>query len=237
MNRQQDIDLERNPVPGFGSTGPHDRQHHGQGGRGAQGGAQHAHIKPSLFSPIELRDLLKAWGASSLAYAFAMVGLSANLIIALPIALFTAGIGIILHELAHKFVAKRYGYHAEFRSNDQMLLMSILISFLGVVFLAPGAVFFSAHYIDARRNGIISLSGPLTNILLAILCVPLILTGLPIISLLGQIGMQINAWLAMFNLIPFMGIDGEKVLAWNRYVWALAGLLAVSLVFASNYFF
>jgi Zn-dependent protease len=81
------------------------------------------------------------------------------------------------------------------------------------------------------------LSGPLTNILLAILCVPLILTGLPIISLLGQIGMQINAWLAMFNLIPFMGIDGEKVLAWNRYVWALAGLLAVSLVFASNYFF
>ncbi len=228
MNRQQDIDLEHNPVPGFGSAGTRD-------GHGRHG--SHAHGKSRIFSTIELRDLMKAWGASSLAYAFAMVGLSANLIIALPLALVTAGAGIILHELAHKFVAKRYGYHAEFRSNDQMLLMSIIISFFGIVFLAPGAVFFAAHYIDARRNGIISLSGPLTNILLACLCVPLILSGLPIISLLGQVGMQINAWLAMFNLIPLMGIDGQKVLAWNRYVWVLAGLLAISLVFASNYFF
>jgi len=49
-----------------------------------------------------------------------MNGLKFNIsfIIALFISLFTLGIGFLLHELAHKFVAQRYGCFAEFRSFD-----------------------------------------------------------------------------------------------------------------------
>jgi len=37
-----------------------------------------------------------------------------------------------------------------------------------------------------------------------------------------------NAWIAVFNLIPFGMFDGLKVFAWNKKVWALA--FAVSAV-------
>jgi len=31
----------------------------------------------------------------------------------------------------------------------------------------------------------------------------------------------INLWLGAFNMIPFFILDGQKVLTWNRAVWAL----------------
>jgi Zn-dependent protease len=190
-----------------------------------------------IFSVVELKDLAKAWLLSSLAYALALVGFSANLMVALPLALVTAGAGIILHELAHKFTARHYGYHAEFRSFDTMLFLSVIISAFGVVFLAPGAVYFFSHQADYRKTGVISLAGPLTNIIIAILSVPLAVSGLPVVAQVGMVCFQLNAWLALFNLIPFAGFDGQKVLAWNRYAWAGAGLCALALVFAANFFF
>ena len=56
------------------------------------------------------------------------------------IALLTVGIGFILHEMAHKFTAIRYGYWAEFRKDNSMLLVAVaLASLVGFVFAAPGA--------------------------------------------------------------------------------------------------
>jgi Zn-dependent protease len=36
---------------------------------------------------------------------------------------------------------------------------------------------------------------------------------------IGVIGMEINAWLAFFNLIPWGNFDGFKVFHWNKKVW------------------
>ncbi len=56
------------------------------------------------------------------------------------IALLTVGIGFILHEMAHKFVAIRYGYWAEFVKDNTMLLIAVVMAALvGFVFAAPGA--------------------------------------------------------------------------------------------------
>src|SRR5207247_9557436 len=30
-----------------------------------------------------------------------------------------------------------------------------------------------------------------------------------------------NLWLGAFNMIPFFILDGQKVLTWNRAIWAL----------------
>lgn len=189
------------------------------------------------FSSIEKRDLLKAWLLSSLAFAIAFAGLGRGLIIALPLSLVTAGAGILLHELAHKAVAQRFGYHAEFRSFDTMLMISCVLAVLGFVFIAPGAVFFTGPH-DARKSGIIALAGPLTNIFLALLFLPLVVLDLP--QLIGAIALYaftINAWLGLFNLVPFMGLDGEKVLAWNPKVFWPSIVFAGALVFARFYFF
>ena len=46
--------------------------------------------------------------------------------------------GFIAHEMAHKVVARRLGYWAEFRMWPMGLLLSIITSVGGVLFAAPG---------------------------------------------------------------------------------------------------
>ena len=188
------------------------------------------------FSRTELRDLAKAWLLSSLAFAIALKGLSMNLLYAIPLALLTAGIGIILHELMHKFTAARFGIHSEFRSFDFMLVVSVAISVFGFIFLAPGAVFMDARFLDRRKNGIISLAGPLTNIVLALLCVPLMLLPIPVLGLVAAYGFMINSWLGFFNLLPFWNLDGTKVMMWKPLVFWPMIMLAALMAF-SGYFF
>ncbi|MBM4389164.1 MAG: hypothetical protein FJ088_15605, partial [Deltaproteobacteria bacterium] len=45
--------------------------------------------------------------------------------------------GFLLHELAHKFAAQRYGSWAEFRVYPFGLILAIAFAFLGFVFAAP----------------------------------------------------------------------------------------------------
>ena len=79
------------------------------------------------------------------------------------------GLGFLLHQLAHKFVAQKYGCVAEFRAFDQMLYLAVgLAFFVGFIFAAPGAVMIRG-YVDRRKNGIISIAGPAVNIMLAVI--------------------------------------------------------------------
>jgi Zn-dependent protease len=50
------------------------------------------------------------------------------------------GTGFLLHELAHKFVAQRYGYWAEYQANYFGLVAVVAMAFMGFIFAAPGAV-------------------------------------------------------------------------------------------------
>ncbi|MFW6231354.1 MAG: hypothetical protein ACOC32_05020, partial [Nanoarchaeota archaeon] len=80
------------------------------------------------FSSIEKKHLLKAWAAISVAFGIVMTpnfGSSTGFLASILISALTIGIAFLLHELAHKFVAIRYRCHAEFRSNDRMLLLML----------------------------------------------------------------------------------------------------------------
>ena len=47
-------------------------------------------------------------------------------------------------------------------------------------------------------------------------------------------GARFNGWIALFNLIPFMGLDGSKIFAWNKLVWVLALAGSVGLYIAGS---
>jgi Zn-dependent protease len=185
-------------------------------------------------------ELLKAWGGTSLAFAVYFRGgqvLNGLFLYALVIATVTTGIGFLLHELAHRVVARRFGAQAHFVANDAWLLISIAVAFLGMFIAAPGAVWHRG-YLTMRQGGLIALAGPVTNLVLALI----FLVGAFVLptraSFLGmnlhvvcQIGYSINAWLGLFNMIPAGPFDGAKVLAWDWRVFAATVAIGLLLTF------
>ncbi|MFY9800348.1 MAG: peptidase M50 [Methanoregula sp.] len=213
-----------------------------------------------MFERISRReeaDLFLAWMAISLSFAIIKIApygvlgpiRSVDPLMALTyfgISLLTVGIGFILHEMAHKFTAIRYGYWAEFRKDNSMLLIAVaLASLVGFVFAAPGATIIYSNSVSGqgltrRENGVISASGPVVNLLLCIPFAVLVLIGGGMGTLLTQIGIfgiQINAMIAAFNLLPISILDGRKVMAWNIPVFALLIIASFGILMGSFYLF
>ncbi|MFH1229847.1 MAG: M50 family metallopeptidase [Candidatus Aenigmatarchaeota archaeon] len=187
-------------------------------------------------SQKELRDLIISVLVLSLAFSrFNLSVLPENIIIITLV--------FILHEMSHRFTAKRYGCFAEYRMWTWGLILAVLSSFAGFVFAAPGAVYispysqskfaFSVAHLTKKEYGKISLAGPVTNIAIGIASL-VILFFYPI-SFFSSLS-SISFYLAMFNLLPFFQLDGLKVLRWDRKIWAAAfavsiiGLISLGLV-------
>jgi len=183
------------------------------------------------FSDRELRDLAVAWVALGVAFAVFFAGGGRGLltllsrggfVAAVVVSLLTAGIGFLLHELAHKVAAVRFGQVAEFRADYGMLFLAVMSALAGFIFAAPGAVYHRGVLSD-REHGLIALAGPAANIGLSLLFLPILavgsLLGSGFVELLGARGLAINLFLAAFNMIPFGSLDGRTVLDWNTPVF------------------
>jgi Zn-dependent protease len=195
----------------------------------------------------ERRDLLIAWLAIAVAFTLIFVRDRIDIVgfaLYFVISLVTVGIGFVLHELAHKFTAMRYGYWAEFRKDNQMLLVAVLLAALvGVVFAAPGATVIYGTGMTREQNGRISAAGPVTNLLLCIPFLGIVVLGAALSGVAGMllfqagiIGLTVNAMIAAFNMLPVSVLDGKKVLAWNPAIFG--GLIALAfamLLLSFNY--
>ncbi|MBK71647.1 MAG: hypothetical protein CMB43_04395 [Euryarchaeota archaeon] len=191
------------------------------------------------FSDIEKQHLRLATAAFTLALGFISVrGLSGindldginqwliALLLAMPVMLLAVGPAFILHEIGHKIVAKKYGCWAEFRADPKGLQFGILLSlFLGVLFMAPGAVMVSG-LVKRRHNGYVAVAGPLTNLTLFIV-------GIPIwVALLGISGAFELTHTPLFSrgLSLSVYLDGNSIL-WQSMlidagvVWLYANLI------------
>jgi Zn-dependent protease len=186
------------------------------------------------FSRIEIQHLLRAWIFVSLAFAILMVGFSldAKFVVGFVFAAITAGVGFLGHELMHKYVAQKYGCWAEFRANDLMLGLMVLLSFFGFIFAAPGGVYIANH-VTTRKNGMISLAGPLTNLVFGFVFAGLAFVLPQELAPLGHYGMIINFWLGFFNMLPLPGIDGSKVWAWNKPLYVAVFIASIALAFGA----
>ncbi|QSG06766.1 metalloprotease [Halapricum desulfuricans] len=189
------------------------------------------------FSRRERRDLAVAWVALGVAFtAFYFNGVVRSLFGGIPstgalsilgvgfvLSMLTAGIGFLLHELAHKVVAVHYGQLAEFRADYSMLFLAVMAGLAGFLFAAPGAVYHRGR-ITAREQGLIALAGPVVNVALVAVFAGIWIgaeaIGLSLLGTIGYLGAIINALLAGFNMLPFGPLDGKKVMRWSRPVWA-----------------
>jgi len=123
----------------------------------------------------------------------------------------------LIHEFAHKFLAQYYGSWAEFRAQMYGLIVTAIsaIPFMPFKFIAPGAVMVGLS--DRNKFGRVALIGPLTNLVMgfAFLASTYIYPYLPYL----YTGASFNAWIAMFNLLPFGTLDGQKIFDWNKIAW------------------
>jgi Zn-dependent protease len=139
----------------------------------------------------------------------------------------------IVHEFGHKFLAQVYHSWAEFRLSlfGAGITAFSALPIFGFKFIAPGAVMVGP--IREDKFGKVAWIGPLTNLAMGagfVAAYYLAFTlqlALPIEIL--ALGAWFNGWIALFNLIPFMGLDGAKIFSWNKIVWALTLAAALGL--------
>ena len=213
------------------------------------------------FSDEEKKHLLYATAAFTLALGFlsaqGLRGLSSGLsswvlqiLISMPIMLIAVGPAFVLHEIGHKIIAKKNGCWAEFRADPKGLQFGVLISlFLGVLFMAPGAVMV-AGLVTRRQNGHIAIAGPMVNLALFVIGIPLgallfMLTNAQDYSNIAYLQDGTLIWQSMvydgvlywiganlvlgtFNMLPFGPLDGVKVKDWSNGVWWTLFLVLLS---------
>lgn len=194
----------------------------------------------------EFKDIFIAFVIISLGFSILYSNRDTNaFLFILPIVMIGVGLGFILHELAHKFAALHYGYWAEFQIWIPGLFISLISSFFGFIFAAPGAVVIYGNSMSKKVNGIISIVGPITNILIAVIFL-LALLNFGIFASLNQItlvylsnifylGFSVNAFLALFNLLPIAVFDGKKVFDWNPIIWVVMIGISGYLVYLSYF--
>ncbi|MBN2067425.1 MAG: site-2 protease family protein [Candidatus Diapherotrites archaeon] len=184
----------------------------------------------------ERNDLLISWVTLSLAFSLVISDSFLSLMgiaEAIPIAFLAVGTGFIFHEMAHRQMARKYGFHAEYRAWNFGLVFAFLLALISggrFIFAAPGATYIFAQNISLKQNGKISIAGPTVNIIIGFI--------LFFASLLAfdkfTFGLLFNAawinfWFAFFNLLPIHPLDGGKVMAWSKAAWA-AGIVTAGIM-------
>jgi Zn-dependent protease len=140
-----------------------------------------------------------------------------------------------VHEFAHAWVADRFGDNTP-RANGRLTLNplahldplgSLMMIIAGFGWAKPVPI---NPYVLQRRSPAatmwVSLAGPMSNLLMAIIGAAFFRIGLvsisditfvsgeilPNIPLFLFLFIRVNLWLMLFNLIPLFPLDGEKVL-------------------------
>ncbi len=138
-------------------------------------------------------------------------------------------VSFLAHEMGHKTIAQRSGLWAEFRLTTWGFVITLISVFTPFRLISPGAVMIAG---PARKEeiGKISISGPLINIAFSLVALgaATITNSLSYFVLLLWIA-SFNAFIAVFNLIPFGILDGQKIFNWNKAIWALTFVASAGL--------
>ena len=192
------------------------------------------------FSKTEIEHLTQATIAFAIALGLMFsggligaLGDTSNFIRYSFIGLITFTPGFLVHEIAHKVQARKYGCWAEFRASPGGLRLGLIVAALiGVVFMAPGAVMVAGNT-SREQFGKIALAGPVSNV--ALWCIGLafaVTVSSPNIyfDLFIFYWMMANGILGALNMLPFGPLDGKKIRTWSVPVFWIWLIICLSMV-------
>ncbi len=119
---------------------------------------------------------------------------------------------IILHEMAHKFVALGFGMEATFHAAWEWLALGVILKVLnfGFIFFVPGYVSISGVGTHLQ-SAIISFAGPLVHLIFWLGTRQYLNSKRTIKKTKKHflmLTMQINKWLFILNMLPIPYFDG-----------------------------
>jgi Zn-dependent protease len=136
----------------------------------------------------------------------------------------------LVHELAHKIMAQKAGMWAEFRLTTWGAVLTLVSVFLPFKMISPGAMMIGGTAPSGKDLLKISIAGVITNMIFASAFLGL---GFAFISspysLVLLFAAYINAFMAIFNLLPFGILDGYKIFSLNKLIWVAAFIPSVVL--------
>jgi Zn-dependent protease len=190
------------------------------------------------FSKTEIAHLTQATLAFTIALAFMFTGgimgaLSDTeaFVVKAIIGLLTFVPGFLIHEIAHKVQARKYGCWAEFRASPSGLRFGVILAALiGIVFMAPGAVMVAGNT-TREQFGKIALAGPVSNVVLWCIGLAFAITfGGSEYDILIYFWMLANGILGALNMLPFGPLDGKKIRTWSVPVFWIWLIICISMV-------
>src|SRR3989344_4215149 len=131
------------------------------------------------FTKGEIRDIILSVLALIIIFAwrpFPNFGIDLGRI---PYVVVIVIVAFLLHEMAHKFVARKFNMVAFYKMWPQGILFGLIFMILGLRFVAPGAVVVHPYRfarwgfrrpkpeIASGEMGLIALAGPATNLFFA----------------------------------------------------------------------
>jgi Zn-dependent protease len=186
-----------------------------------------------LFSTNEIKDIVTAVLAITLIFSLRPLPYLGADLNSMPAYFLAVVLAFVFHELAHKFVAIKFGCTSFYRIWPQGVIFGILLAMFGVKFVAPGAVVIYPYrfgrwgyrriYLTQDEMGLIAFSGLSVNLFFAVFF--RLFSG-GIFEFLAFV----NSWLFFFNLLPIPPLDGSKILYWKNWFWAFLFIIGVFLV-------
>jgi len=186
------------------------------------------------FSPKEVKHLAVAGalvmgiGLSSALYAGPLSLIDVLSVFGVFAVILTGS--FLAHEIAHKVTAQKRGLWAEFRLTMWGAILT-LISFISPVFkfISPGAMMVSGSA-SVEEMGKVSLAGPAVNMFVSVVLFGLALPSPNPYQYILFLAAFLNAFMALFNLIPVGILDGFKIFRWDKKVWGLAFGVSVAVM-------
>jgi hypothetical protein len=153
----------------------------------------------------------------------------------LAIYIIMGGIALIVHEVAHWYLNKKYHATTEVQLwGLGTVIMAPTAWLFGSVFAQPTlTLVYTENPLDKKSLGLITLSGPALSLIIAFACLCTIPFG-GIWKTAGTIGFSINLLTAVFDMLPISPCDGKVVYAWDRLVWGVVAVPLLLLYFIVN---
>jgi len=147
--------------------------------------------------------------------------------------IFFAGLVLIVDDLTHRYMAKRYKavteYQFWFLGSVIMFVTALLF---GSVFALPARVVINdTEKLSKKQRAMIYGAGPLMSFVIFVAFLALVPLGGAVVGL-AILGASMHLLSAVYSFMPFDPMDGNKVYKWKRSVWLMAFAPLLVLYFA-----